>query len=85
MKLDCGIQKARIDAWLADELALAYADGRWLFHCNGATCSVATVELENRVLGAFSLERTELRAEGGPVAIEEFMRLFTLRFMSAGG
>ncbi len=81
MELDCGIAKARIDAWLDDELCL---EGR-VFNCEGKTCTVATAALESRPLGAIKLERTSLHVEGEPQAVEEFMRLFTLRFMSAGG
>ena len=81
MELDCGIAKARIDTWLDDELGL---EGR-VFHFDGQSCDVATTALESRPLGAIELERTSLQVEGDLQAIEEFMRLFTLRFMSAGG
>ena len=81
MELDCGIAKARIDAWLDEELGL---EGR-AFHFEGESCAVETAALESRPLGAIELERTSLRVEGGSQAVEEFMRLFTLRFMSAGG
>ena len=81
MELDCGIAKTRIDAWLDDELGLK---GR-VFRFEGEACTIATAALESRPLGAIKLERTSLQVEGDPRAIEEFMRLFTFRFMSAGG
>ena len=85
MELDCGIAKARIDAWLDDELGLAREGERRSFRFRGEACAVATAALEGRSLGAIELERTSLKVEGDPQAVEEFMRLFTLRFMSAGG
>ena len=85
MELDCGIAKARIDAWLDDELGLPCEDGRRVFHFEGESCAVMTTALESRPLGAIEIERTSLQVEGDPRAVEELMRLFTLRFVSAGG
>ena len=85
MELDCGIAKARIDAWLDDELNLPCEGTRHVFRFEGTMCVVATATLEGRPLGAIELERTSLQIEGDPQAGEEFMRLFTLRFASAGG
>ena len=83
--LDCGIAYGRIASWLDDELALPCEGGCWLFEVAGAACSVSLEPLEPRTLGAVSLERSHLVADGAPGAVDEFERLFTLRFMSAGG
>ena len=83
--LDCGIAYSRIEAWLRDELALPAACDGWTFAHEGATCCIRIEPLEPRSLGSVSLERCSLHAEGAPAAIDEFERLFTLRFMSAGG
>lgn len=85
MELDCGIRRGRIVGWLRDELALACEGGAWTFVHGGSTCRVSTEELGNRELGKVSLDRTALRVEGDQQAVDEFMRLFTLRFISAGG
>jgi len=85
MELDCGIAKARIDAWLEDELRLAFEGDRWVFCFEEEMCHIATPPLESRPLGAIEIERTALQVEGDSRAVEEFMRLFTLRFVSAGG
>lgn len=85
MKLDCGIGKARIDNWLAGELALERIEGCWVFTCDGAVCRIATAPLAARSLGPVKLERTDLTVEGDEAAIEAFMHLFTLQFISAGG
>ena len=85
MRLDCGISPARLQAWLDNELALNRDEQGWLFLWEGASCRVVLAPLENRKLGYVSLERTELAVEGDELAENEFMRLFTLRFASAGG
>ena len=85
MRLDCGIQLARIKAWLDDELVLACADDVWTFVHDDSSCRITLTPLESRELGRVSIERTELTVEGSGKAQDEFMRLFTLRFISAGG
>ena len=85
MELDCGIAKARIDEWLDDELALPCGGGRRIFRFEGESCVVSTRELEGRSYGPYTLDRTGLEVTGQDNAVEEFMRLFTLRFISAGG
>lgn len=85
VELDCGIAKARIDSWLDDELALACEGDRRVFSFKGERCVVSTRELERRSYGPIKLDRTGLAVEGQDGAVEEFMRLFTLRFMSVGG
>ena len=84
--LDCGIAYVRLKAWLADELALTSGDdGTWLFKNGDARCAVALSHLENRTLGNFALERTQLAVDGDASAVAAFMKLLTLRFISAGG
>ena len=85
MELDCGIAKRRIDAWLDDELVLDCDGECRVFRFAGEACVVSTHALEGRPLGSIELERTNLCVEGDTQAVEEFMRLFTLRFVSAGG
>ena len=93
MDLDCGIPRARIVAWLDNELALPAVpsvpveQGRWIFRAadGGETCRIALEPLGERTLGGLSLERTRLRADGDEGAVAAFARLFTLRFASAGG
>ena len=85
LELDCGIPKARLSAWLDDELGLPGKDGTWVFTAEGSTCRVALAPLESRSLGSVSIERTALTIEGEEPAQGTFMRLFTLRFASAGG
>ena len=85
LDLDCGISCARISLWLDDELALDSDRGSWTYAAHGQSCSIALEPLENRTLGHVSLERTHLTAQGGPDALAEFEKLFTLRFISAGG
>lgn len=97
MDLDCGIRRARLESWLADELGLPFERGAWKFTANDsdesggvskaaeATCRVRLSPLEARTLGSFTLERTRLTAEGDARAIAYLQQLFTLRFMSAGG
>ena len=86
MELDCGIPERRIVTWLDDELALARAAGCWTFTADsGASCRIATQELERRPLGAVFIERTLVTITGDADAINDFYRLFTLRFISAGG
>ena len=86
MELDCGIPERRIIAWLDTELALARSSTCWTFvGASGESCRITTRELERRSLGAVSIERTFVAIYGDPDAIDEFYRLFTLRFISAGG
>lgn len=85
MELDCGIQRKRIVSWLRDELALPREGQAWLFEADGKACRITTDELESRRLGTVDLDRTLVVVEGDDEAEEAFMRLFTLRFMSAGG
>lgn len=85
MELDCGIAKARIDGWLDDELALPCEGGRRIFFFEGESCVVSTRTLAGRSYGPYVLDRTGLEVDGQVGAVEEFMRRFTLRFMSAGG
>ena len=86
MDLDCGIAYRRIAAWLDDELALPRNDeGAWEFTCEEGFCTVTLTECEPRMAGPISLERTRLQADGDDAALERFNRLFTLRFVSAGG
>lgn len=85
MELDCGIARRRIVGWLNDELSLA-RDGRaWVYEADGKECRITAEELENRTLGTVSLERTLVVVEGDEATTDAFMRLFTLRFISAGG
>lgn len=83
--LDCGIATQRIVTWLEDELALPALDDGWEFSIGQSTCTVAAQPLEARSLGAVRLKRTRLIASGDEEALEEFSKLFTLRFISAGG
>ena len=85
LDLDCGIAYARIAAWLDDELALSREDGCWLFRDDLQTCRVSLEPLESRTFRRVSIERTRLVAEGDAGALESFEKLFTLRFISAGG
>lgn len=86
MELDCGIPERRIVSWLGDELALAREGDRWTFaDPAGNACSICTRQLENRTLGIVSIERTLVTVTGNACAIDEFYRLFTLKFISAGG
>ena len=85
MELDCGIRSERITSWLGDELSLPHEGEMWGFHHAGGTCHVSASPLPARTLGTVSLERTLVSFSGDLVAVEEFSRLFTLRFMSAGG
>ncbi len=94
LDLDCGIAYARIAAWLDDELALPRESGSWVFHeanqptrpeHTGQTCRVSLEPLESRAFRNVSIERARLVAEGDAGALESFEKLFTLRFISAGG
>lgn len=88
---DCGIACSRIEAWLNDELSLPFEDGAWAYSCEGGVCRVSATPLAPRLLsrsravGALALERTRLVAKGDREALVQFDRLFTLRFISAGG
>lgn len=55
------------------------------FPAGESCCMVTLTPLENRSVGKVTLERTHLRVEGTQEAVDSFMRLFTLRFISAGG
>lgn len=83
--LDCGIAHSRIETWLRDELALPTTGGGWLFEHESAMCHISIAPLEPRSLGTMALERCNLLASGDAAAVDAFGRLFTLRFMSAGG
>ena len=89
--LDCGISHARIVSWLRDELALPLEGDAWLYSFDGRTCRVLVEPLEPRLLassatlGALAIERAHLVAKGDPDALARFEKLFTLRFISAGG
>ena len=85
VKLDCGIAQRRITAWLDDELALARHDDGWTFDHAHGSCRIKAEPLESRALGSVALERTLVTIEGDDAAIDELYRLFTLRFVSAGG
>lgn len=83
--LDCGITYARIAAWLDDELALPFDDEHWTYESEAQRCRISLEPLENRSFGTISLERSHLVASGDPDALSSFEKLFTLRFISAGG
>ena len=83
--LDCGISYARIASWLDDELALPREQECWVYTLGGQTCTIALEPLEDRPLGAVRLERSHLTAHGERNALASFEKLFTLRFISAGG
>ena len=85
LNLDCGIAYSRIASWLDDDLALPRNDGRWVFAAGQGTCSISAEPLESRSFSRIELERTHLVAEGDSDALEVFEKLFTLRFISAGG
>lgn len=89
--LDCGVERNRLVSWLDEELALPQGeDGSWTFSnsaagCEAATCRITVKPLPKRRLGSVALPRTSVGIEGDEAACEEFLRLFTLRFVSAGG
>ncbi len=83
--LDCGISYARIATWLDDELGLPHERECWVYTLEMQTCTIALEPLEDRPLGAVHLERSHLTVHGGPDALASFEKLFTLRFISAGG
>lgn len=85
LDFDCGIAYERLFAWLDEELALARSDGNWTFEDGGSTCTVALEPLENRSFARLELERAHLVVRGHAEAVATFEKLFTLRFMSAGG
>ena len=85
LDLDCGILYARIVAWLDDELALPRDGARWVFAAGRQSCLVDVEPLEDRVFGTIVLERSRLKAVGDAEALAAFEKLFTLRFVSAGG
>ena len=83
--LDCGISYARIASWLDDELVLPRERECWIYALGMQTCAIALEPLEDRPLGAVHLERSHLTVHGDPDALVSFEKLFTLRFISAGG
>ena len=85
MDFDCGIAFARIAGWLNDELCLPRECGHWIFRVGAAECVVEAEALEPRTFSQLSLERTHLVAYGDNAAVDALNKLFTLRFMSAGG
>ena len=85
MDLDCGIAYDRIASWLSDELSLPCEGARWTFAADGSSCTVTLDRLEPRRFTNLELERSHLVAKGDASAVDAFERLFTLRFMSAGG
>ena len=85
LDLDCGISYERISSWLDDELNLAREGQGWVFRTGSGTAIVRADSLESRSIGPVSLERTHLVARGDSDALDAFERLFTLRFISAGG
>ncbi|MBQ9004592.1 MAG: hypothetical protein IJ087_22370 [Eggerthellaceae bacterium] len=85
MELDCGIPRARLVAWLDDELALDRTEDAWRFSCEAGPCTIALAPLAPRRLGTLEFERTSIVLSGDRDAIESFLHLFTLRFASAGG
>ena len=85
LDLDCGIALPRIAGWLAGELSLLRDGGSYAFRQGECTCAVTLERLDNRTIGLLDLERTRLVAQGDAPAVDAFEKLFTLRFMSAGG
>ena len=85
LDLDCGISHARIAAWLDDELRLPRDRRGWTFSVGYHACLVEVSPLESRALGPIALERARLTASGDAEALASFEKLFTLRFISAGG
>ena len=85
LDLDCGIAYRRLEAWLDAELRLQREGGLWVFAWEEVSCRVSLERLDSHAFGPVALERTRLLARGDEVALQEFQRLFTLRFMSAGG
>ena len=85
LDFDCGIAYERLFVWLDEELALARSNGSWTFDDRGSTCTVTLEPLESRSFAHLELERTHLEASGQAAAVATFEKLFTLRFMSAGG
>lgn len=83
--LDCGIAYARIASWLDDELALPRERECWVYALGDQACTITLEPLEDRLLGAVRLERSHLVALGNHDALASFEKLFTLRFISAGG
>lgn len=83
--LDCGITLQRIAQWLDDELALPREGQGYVFRKGACACTVTLERLENRTIGLLDLERTRLLVCGDSEAVDVFEKLFTLRFMSAGG
>lgn len=89
--LDCGIECNRLVSWLDEELALPQGeDGSWTFFGSAAarestTCRITVKALPKRCMGSMALPHTSVSIEGDEEAREEFLRLFTLRFISAGG
>ena len=85
LDFDCGIAYSRLESWLRDELALEFDGKCWLFPTPHGACSVRITPLKSRTLGAIQLERSRLIATGDADTLAVFNKLFTLRFISAGG
>ena len=85
LDLDCGIAYERIEQWLSEGLGLSCDGTCWVFYEGDQTCCIQLERLEPRMHSLIGLERTRLLAEGDAAALERFERLFTLRFLSAGG
>ena len=83
--LDCGIALHRITNWLDCELVLPTGDDGWIFSEGPHTCYIQANPLEPRTIATVSIERTSLTAHGDAEALAVFEKLFTLRFISAGG
>ena len=85
LDLDCGIAYTRIEPWLSEELGLSCEGASWVFSEGDQVCRIQLERLEPRMHSLIGIERTRLLAEGDAAALERFERLFTLRFLSAGG
>ena len=83
--LDCGIAAYRLRTWLDEELALPRCAAGWNYTEGASSCRVRLEPMERSSWGPVSIERTRLLAHGAPEALASFHRLFTLRFLSAGG
>ena len=89
IEVDCGIACERIRTWLDDELSLerrpAGESDVWVFTAEGGRCVIEIAPLEPRTLGRVAIERTSVAITGDDSTIARFRKLFTLRFVSAGG
>lgn len=85
-QLDCGIDYARLRAWLDGSLALKRGeDGLWRFEYESSVCEIGLEKLDDRPLGTISLPRTQLSIAGDNRSVAQFIKLFTLQFLSSGG